>query len=223
MFNLNLLECINKKMKQPTAPPLYPELPTEDGQNYRLQKISEIEQTLIRERDVRKSLYKKYKRGLNITDGVDTALISTSVIMAGIGLAVPVLLPLEIAAIVCGTLGVSVKFVRRKLHLKVEKHDQIRTMAVSKLNSISDLVSKALQDGQISEVEFKTILNELEKYNSLKQGFKKNSRSDRRRESKTYSIRESGGNEGTAEKHTKCLIFLCNRFVFNDPPPMYYE
>ena len=29
-------------MKQPTAP-IYPDLPSEDGQNYRLQKISEIE------------------------------------------------------------------------------------------------------------------------------------------------------------------------------------
>ena len=36
-------------MKQPTAP-IYPELPTEDGQNYRLQKISEIEKQLIKER-----------------------------------------------------------------------------------------------------------------------------------------------------------------------------
>ena len=44
-------------MKQPTAP-IYPELPTEDGQNYRLQKISEIEKQLIKERDVRKALYK---------------------------------------------------------------------------------------------------------------------------------------------------------------------
>ena len=160
-------------MKTPTAPPIYPELPSEDGQNYRLQKISEIEKTLTRERDVRKSLSKKYKRVINITDGVDTTLISASVVMAGVGLAVPVLLPLEIAAIVCGTLGVCVKFIRRKLHLKVEKHDQIRTMAVSKLNSVKDLVSKALEDGQISEVEFKTVLNELEKYNSLKQDFKK--------------------------------------------------
>ena len=67
-------------MKQPTAPNLYPELPIEDGQNYRLQKISEIERTLINERDMRKSLYKKYKRGINITDGVDTGLISASVI-----------------------------------------------------------------------------------------------------------------------------------------------
>ena len=36
-------------MKPPSAP-LYPELPMEDGQNYRLQKISEIEKTLITER-----------------------------------------------------------------------------------------------------------------------------------------------------------------------------
>ena len=36
-------------MKQPTAP-LYPELPTEDGQNNRLQKISEIENQLKTER-----------------------------------------------------------------------------------------------------------------------------------------------------------------------------
>ena len=48
-------------MKQPTAP-LYPELSTEDGQTYRLQKISEIEKQLITERDARKALYKKYKR-----------------------------------------------------------------------------------------------------------------------------------------------------------------
>ena len=41
-------------MKQPTAPPIYPELPIEDGQNYRLQKISEIERKLIIERDARR-------------------------------------------------------------------------------------------------------------------------------------------------------------------------
>lgn len=49
-------------MKQPTAPELYqelpnttdlyPELPKEDRQNYRLQKITEIEKELIKERDL---------------------------------------------------------------------------------------------------------------------------------------------------------------------------
>ena len=44
-------------MKQPTAP-IYPELPSEDGQNYRMQKISEIEKQLIRDRDARKAYTK---------------------------------------------------------------------------------------------------------------------------------------------------------------------
>ena len=159
-------------MKQPTAPNLYPELPIEDGQNYRLQKISEIERTLINERDMRKSLYKKYKRSINITDGVDTGLISASVILAGVGITVPIMLPLEIAAVVCGGLGMCVKLIRRKLMTKTQKHCNVQTIAESKLNSIKDIVSKALQDGEISEGEFKMVLNEMEKYSELKQEIK---------------------------------------------------
>ncbi|CAG2245251.1 unnamed protein product [Mytilus edulis] len=94
-------------MKQPTAPDLYPELPIEDGQNYRLQKISEIENSLKNERDKRNSLYKKYKRGVNFTDGIDTTLISASVISAGIGIAIPILLPLQITAVACGSVGMN--------------------------------------------------------------------------------------------------------------------
>ncbi|CAG2234447.1 unnamed protein product [Mytilus edulis] len=155
-------------MKQPTAPDLYPELPIEDGQNYRLQKITEIEKTLINERDKRKSLYKKYKRGVNVTDGVDTSLISTSVVLAGIGIAFPILLPIQIAAVVCGSLGGLVKLIRRKLTTKSKKHYEIKTMAECKLNSIKDLISKSLTDGQISADEFKLILDELEKFNEMK-------------------------------------------------------
>ena len=154
-------------MKQPTAP-LYPELPTEVGQNYRLQKISEIEKQLKTERDARKALYKKYKRGINITDGVDTALISASVIMAGVGLAVPVMLSLEIVAIVCGCMGVCVKLLRRNLMSKTQKHYEIKTLGESKLNSIKSLIYTALNRGQISEQEFKIVLDELNKYNDLK-------------------------------------------------------
>ena len=81
-------------MKQPTAPAIYPELPSEDGQNYCLQKISEIEKKLIRERErerCKKGIIQKYRRRINVTDGVDTALICTSVIMAGLGLIVSVM------------------------------------------------------------------------------------------------------------------------------------
>ena len=162
-------------MVKPTAP-VYPPLPTEgpklstedlklsteDGQNYRLQKISEIEKQLISERDARKALYKKYKRGINTTDGVDTVFISASIIMAGVGLAV------EIVAIVCGCMGVCIKLVRRKCISKAQKHYEIKTLGESKLNSIKNLISKDLNDGQISEQEFKMVLDELDKYNELK-------------------------------------------------------
>ena len=54
-YNINLPIL---KMKRPSAP-IYPELLNENGKkNYRLQKISEIEKQLIRERDSRKKLYK---------------------------------------------------------------------------------------------------------------------------------------------------------------------
>ena len=77
--------------------------------------------------------------------------MSTSVIIAGIGLTALVMLPLEIAAIVCGCMGACVKLVRRKSMSKAQKHYEIKTFGESKLNSVNILISKALNDGQISE------------------------------------------------------------------------
>ena len=89
--------------------------------------------------------------------------------MAGIGLAVPVMLPLEIAAIVCGCMGACMKLVRRKLMPKAQKHHEIKTLGENKLNSDKILIIRALNDGQISEQEFKIVLDELERYyNDLK-------------------------------------------------------
>ena len=153
--------------------PIYPDLPTEDGQNYRLQKISEIEQNLIKDSQARKSLYKKCKRAINITDGIETVLVSAYVLMSGIRIMIPlVLLPLEVAAGICGIAGIYVKFIRWKLHTKTLKHNQIKTIADSKLNSMNsmkDLISKALQDGQISDVEFKAILEDADRLNTMKE------------------------------------------------------
>ena len=66
-----------------------------------------------------------------MTDGVDTALISSSVIMAGLGLILPVMIPLEIAAIVCGCMGACVKLVRRKLMSKAQQHYEIKTPSLT--------------------------------------------------------------------------------------------
>ena len=61
------------------------------------------------------------------------------------------------------------RVVNRKFTLKVEKHEKIKTLAVVKLNMISDYVSKALEDGYISDDEYSLILNELTKFNEMKE------------------------------------------------------
>lgn len=174
-------------MKQvtPTAPcvdgtlgALYPELPDRcapPDQSYRLHEISQLKKHLEDERDKRGQLHKKYRRGVNALDGVDTALLTAGMGMGigGVGLlstiiAAPVVLGLEIAALACGVLGVTGKFVSRRLAVKAKKHDEIRVLAESKLNTITDHVSSALVDGRISDEEFRLIVDEISKYNQMK-------------------------------------------------------
>ena len=61
------------------------------------------------------------------------------------------------------------RVVNRKLSLKAEKHKRIKTLAEAKLNMISDYVSKALEDDYISDDEYSLILNELTKFNEMKE------------------------------------------------------
>ena len=52
---------------------------------------------------------------------------------------------------------------------KKKKHNKIFMLAKSRLNSIETLMSKALIDLVISHEEFKTIVNEKEKYEQMKE------------------------------------------------------
>jgi len=157
-------------MKQPTAPSIYPELP-----DYRLQEITQLRKYLEDERDKRRQLYKKYRRGVNAVDGIDTTLLTVGMGMGigGVGLlstivAAPIVLNLEIGALICGVLGATGKFVSRRLSLKAKKHDEIRVLAESKLNTIASHVSEALIDGKISDEEFRLIMDEVAKYAQMK-------------------------------------------------------
>ena len=162
---------------------------------------------MIKERDARKNvIYAKYKHGINITDSVDTTLISVGVTMAGVGFAVPIMLPLEITATVCGTLGVSMKLMRQKLISKAQKHYEIKTLADSKLNSIKKLISKALNDEQISEQEFKIILEELDKYNDLKE--KTHSKQSGFSETEIKKLIESKSTRGYLKKEEKKKMYI---------------
>ena len=52
--------------------------------------------------------------------------------------------------------------------MKQEKHDAIKMLAQSKLDSTADIISQAMQDRVISFIVFHKVLQEVEKYLKLK-------------------------------------------------------
>ena len=71
---------------------------------------------------------------------------------------------IEAVSIGAGLLFIVGGFVSRFLILKAEKHYKITLLADKKLNVISDLVSKALDDETISDEKFSLVLSELDKF-----------------------------------------------------------
>ena len=51
---------------------------------------------------------------------------------------------------------------------KQEKHDAIKLLAQSKLDIITNIISQAMQDGDILSTEFHKVLQEVENYRKLK-------------------------------------------------------
>ena len=131
------------------------------GDNHQLQHVAEVRSRLKKERDFRASPYKKYWWGVNVVDGLDTALSVASVGLtaSGVGvlttiIAMPVAVGFQAGAITYGLLGAGGRFICRKLEANTRKYDQIRVLAISKLNSIADRISAALTDDKISKEEF---------------------------------------------------------------------
>ena len=90
-------------------------------------------------------------------------MISVGLAASGVGLrstiiAAPVAIGLQAGAIVCGLLGAGGKLVGRRLQAKARKHDLICGLAESKLNTVADRISVALNDDKITEEEFRLIL-----------------------------------------------------------------
>ena len=57
----------------------------------------------------------------------------------------------------------------KKMSWKIEKHEKITMLAVSTLNTISNLISKALTDDSISDEEYSLFLLEFETFTRMKE------------------------------------------------------
>ena len=175
---------------------IYPNVP-QSGDNFRLQKTYDALGSLEKEVKHYENVRKKYKRTQNMFSKVSVGTGLFSVILGssglgtsltGFGLVVGV--PLGSLAGVFGLTSVGCAAVSKRLSQKVSKHDQTVAVARAKVNSIRDLVSKALKDNRISDEEFSLILSEVDKFETLKLQIRQKSRKEDEKSVNITKLRE---------------------------------
>ena len=189
---------------------LYPSLPStpqhdDESHIYRLKKIEEIEAFLQNEILERERLYKKFKRHATTTQILDHTLITATVITGSgsiVTLCTGVGLPASIAlASVSLILSLTTAITRKTSKLydtKAKKHDKITVLAQTKLDSVHDTVSKAINDRHISPEEFQRVIHEKQRYLLLKQGIRAKTKrvTDTINDEQRRAILDQGRREG---------------------------
>jgi len=61
--------------------------------------------------------------------------------------------------------SIFLKIIEKFLFKKIQRHEKQKTLIEMQLNSIRNMVSKALTDNEISEVEFENLLSQTRKQN----------------------------------------------------------
>ena len=173
---------INYEGIYPTAP----RLQTSSAQEFRIAEIRRLKDMLHTEAAKRKKLYKRYKKlnGICIVTSHSFTGVLTVMSLVGIGVFTtavgsPIAVALELTAAGGGLLSLISNLIAVKFENKAEKHERIGTLALSKANSIDDLVTRALEDNHITDVEFQLIMKENEKFNEMKKLLRKNLDMDR--------------------------------------------
>ena len=143
-----------------------------NNQQFRLNKISDIEDYLIaeiKERELMSKMLSKYISFLIVltvtSDSISVASFAT-VIGISIGITSE---SLRLAFSLCTAL---VKKLLKTSRNKKKKHNKIVMLARSKLNSIESKISEALINNQISHKDFITIINEERSYRELKESIR---------------------------------------------------
>ena len=169
--------------EQPTAPNVVNSGSDDRGHSYRLKIIREVQEFLEEEIKNRESFSKKYFRIAKVVNIIDNTLITitigaegTSAVLLSTGVGAPFALALGISGVVTGAISLIGNIFSKKATTKAEKHLKIKTLAMAKLDTIASHVSKAMMDDFISDEEFKLIMDEMNKYKTLKEEVRNNTK-----------------------------------------------
>jgi hypothetical protein len=170
IINANLVTT-NTKL-EPTAPIINEDTTV----NFRLHHITKIQKDLQDELSNYSRCRRRYNSAFNTLSNVHSVVSFGTIATSATGLG---LIASGIGAIAGIVLeGVSVGFglgslvsdiFLKKINKKLQKHTAISQLANSKITSIQKLISTALEDGNISDSEFKQIIDNYENYQTQKQ------------------------------------------------------
>ena len=169
--------------ENPSAPPVVNGGVDDRGHSYRLSYIRDVQKFLEEEIKKREAFSKKYFRISRIINIVDNGLVAVTLgaegaggvlLLTGVG--APFAAALAIGGVVVGGISIIGNFYSRKARTKAEKHLRISERAISKLDTITSHISKALMDDFISNEEFNLILEEMNKYKALKEEIRNNTK-----------------------------------------------
>ena len=167
----------------PNAPPIVNGGADDRGHSYRLNVIRDIQKFFEEEIKQREAFSKKYFRIAKVVNMIDNGLITITIGAEGVGAVLlatgagtPFALALGISGAATGLISLIGNIFSKKATTKAEKHLKIRTLAAAKLDTIVSHISKAMTDDFISDEEFKLILEEMNKYKTLKEEVRTNTK-----------------------------------------------
>jgi hypothetical protein len=156
--------------------PVLASAPTQDvidpvmaGNHFRMNKVDEFQKYIRSEQRRYRKSYKTMKRACSALKYTEYCCHVVDAVLKGFTVAVPPLLPISvpISLSLNGT-TVCLSVAKGMLSTKRQKFLQILTLCTSKLDSITQHINKAINDGIISQEEFEMIHQEVINYDNLK-------------------------------------------------------
>ena len=137
-------------------------IPLTDQTKFWLNEIKKIKDYFNFEIQERKAMSKKLSKYIAAFDYIDKTLIVFSATSGGVSIN-------SFTSVIGIPAGIASASLTTGI---IKKHNEIVMLAKSKLNSIETLMSQALINLDISHEEFKTIVNEKEKYEQTKESIR---------------------------------------------------
>jgi len=158
---------------------IYPNLNEDNGSSFRLQQICIIKDNISKNLEHHERVRKKYAKSRSVFNKIAIGSGSISVVLSGsalgtglTGLGISLAIPLGVLSGFSAIVSSVCASMSKKLSKNVQKHSDIVMLSKTKLNTINDIVSKSLNDNQISDQEFYLIVNEMDKYNQMRQSIR---------------------------------------------------